>query len=218
MRGVNKVILVGTLGRDPEVKYAANGNAITNLSVATSEQWTDKNTGQKQEKTEWHRVVLFGKLAEIAGQYLRKGSQVYLEGKLQTRKWQDQNTGQDRYTTEVVVDSFNGNLQMLGGSRQGGDVAFDGGFAQAPNQAPNPAQNPAMQSMSQQSSAAPAYQNAGFAQNGMQSSSDPQQANAGFAQNSPMSSPSNSQPSSPQAPQPSPAMAANDFDDDDVPF
>ncbi|NCN42881.1 MAG: single-stranded DNA-binding protein [Thiomicrospira sp.] len=113
-RGVNKVILVGTLGRDPEIKYAANGNAIANLSVATSEQWNDKATGQKQEKTEWHRVVIFGKLAEIAGQYLTKGSQVYLEGKLQTRKWQDQNTGQDRYSTEVVLD-FNGVMQMLGG-------------------------------------------------------------------------------------------------------
>ncbi|HBQ45312.1 MAG TPA: single-stranded DNA-binding protein, partial [Thiomicrospira sp.] len=98
MRGVNKVILVGTLGRDPEMKYAANGNAIATFSVATSEQWNDKSTGQKQEKTEWHRVVIFGKLAEIAGQYLTEGSQVYLEGKLQTRKWQDQNTGQDRYS------------------------------------------------------------------------------------------------------------------------
>jgi len=116
MRGVNKVILVGVLGRDPEVKYAANGNAIANLSVATSEQWNDKATGQKQEKTEWHRVVIFGKLAEIAGKYLTKGSQVYLEGKLQTRKWQDQNTGQDRYSTEVVLD-FNGVMQMLGGKQ-----------------------------------------------------------------------------------------------------
>ena len=116
MRGVNKVILVGTLGRDVEMKYAANGNAIANLSVATSEQWNDKATGQKQEKTEWHRAVIFGKLAEIAGQYLTKGSQVYLEGKLQTRKWQDTNTGQDRYSTEVVLD-FNGVMQMLGGKQ-----------------------------------------------------------------------------------------------------
>ncbi len=128
MRGINKVILVGTLGADPDVKYAANGNAITNLSVATSEEWTDKNTGQKQQKTEWHRVVLFGKLAEIAGQYLNKGSQVYLEGKLQTRKWQDQN-GQDRYTTEVVLSGFDGTMQMLGGGRQGGEASFDQGGA-----------------------------------------------------------------------------------------
>ena len=112
MAGINKVILVGNLGAKQEVKYASNGNAISNLSVATSESWTDKSTGQKQERTEWHRVSLFGKLAEIAGQYLDKGSKVYVEGKLQTRKWQDQN-GQDRYTTEVVVSGFNGTLQML---------------------------------------------------------------------------------------------------------
>lgn len=118
MRGVNKVILVGTLGRDPEVRFTANGSAIANLSVATSEQWNDRATGEKQEKTEWHRVVIFGKLAEIAQQYLTKGSQVYLEGKLQTRKWQDQSTGQDRYSTEVVLD-FNGVMQMLGGGQKG---------------------------------------------------------------------------------------------------
>jgi single-strand DNA-binding protein len=112
MAGINKVILVGNLGNKPEVKYAANGNAIANLSVATSESWTDKNTGQKTEKTEWHRVSIFGKLAEIAGQYLDKGSKVYVEGKLQTRKWQDQ-SGQDRYTTEIVISGFNGTLQML---------------------------------------------------------------------------------------------------------
>ncbi len=112
MAGINKVILVGNLGAKPEVKYASNGNAIANLSVATSESWTDKNSGERQDRTEWHRVSLFGKLAEIAGQYLDKGSKVYVEGKLQTRKWQDQN-GQDRYTTEVVVSGFNGTLQML---------------------------------------------------------------------------------------------------------
>jgi len=112
MAGINKVILVGNLGAKPEVKYASNGNAIANLSVATSESWTDKNSGERQDRTEWHRVSLYGKLAEIAGQYLDKGSKVYVEGKLQTRKWQDQN-GQDRYTTEVVVSGFNGTLQML---------------------------------------------------------------------------------------------------------
>lgn len=112
MAGINKVILVGNLGAKPEVKYASNGNAIANLSVATSESWTDKNTGQKQEKTEWHRVSVFGKLAEIAGQYLDKGSKVYVEGKLQTRKWQDK-TGADRYTTEIVISGFGGTLQML---------------------------------------------------------------------------------------------------------
>ena len=112
MAGINKVILVGNLGAKPEIKYASNGNAISNLSVATSESWNDKSTGQKQERTEWHRVSLFGKVAEIAGQYLDKGSKVYVEGKLQTRKWQDQN-GQDRYTTEVVISGFSGTLQML---------------------------------------------------------------------------------------------------------
>lgn len=145
MRGVNKVILVGTLGADPDVKYAANGNAIANLSVATSEEWNDKNTGQKQQKTEWHRVSIFGKLAEISGQYLRKGSQVYLEGKLQTRKWQDQN-GQDRYTTEVVLTGFNGTMQMLGGGggqRQGqqSQAATSCQQPQHPNQNINPQTN-----------------------------------------------------------------------------
>ena len=113
-RGVNKVILVGNLGKDPEIHHAQNGNTITNITVATSEEWKDKTTGEKQSKTEWHRVVFFGKLAEIAGQYLTKGSQVYLEGKLQTRKWQDQ-SGNDRYSTEIVVDGFDGTMQMLGG-------------------------------------------------------------------------------------------------------
>lgn len=108
-RGVNKVILIGALGNDPDMKYAANGNAIANISVATNEQWKDKATGQKQEKTEWHRVVAFGRLAEIIGEYLKKGSQVYIEGKLQTRKWQD-NSGNDRYTTEIVANE----MQMLG--------------------------------------------------------------------------------------------------------
>lgn len=117
-RGVNKVILVGNVGGDPETRYLPNGNAVTNITLATSETWKDKQTGQPQEKTEWHRVVLFGKVAEIAGQYLRKGSQVYIEGKLQTRKWQDQ-SGQDRYTTEVVVD-LGGSMQLLGG-RGGAD-------------------------------------------------------------------------------------------------
>lgn len=117
-RGVNKVIIVGNLGQDPEVRYMDNGGAVANLSVATSETWRDKNTGEPREKTEWHRVVMFGKLAEVAGEYLRKGSQVYLEGQLQTRKWQDQQ-GQDRYTTEIVVQGFNGVMQMLGGKMDG---------------------------------------------------------------------------------------------------
>jgi single-strand DNA-binding protein len=114
-RGVNKVILVGNLGQDPEVRYMSGG-AVANITLATSESWRDKATGEMKEQTEWHRVVLFGKLAEVAGEYLRKGSQVYIEGQLRTRKWTDQ-SGQEKYTTEVVVN-VGGTMQMLGG-RQG---------------------------------------------------------------------------------------------------
>lgn len=124
-RGVNKVILVGNLGQDPEVRYMPNGGAVANITLATSESWRDKQTGETKEKTEWHRVVLFGKLAEVAGEYLRKGSQVYIEGALQTRKWQDQ-SGQERYTTEVVVN-VGGTMQMLGGRQGGGAGAPAGG-------------------------------------------------------------------------------------------
>ena len=112
MSGINKVILIGNLGAKPELKYSSSNVAITNLSVATSESWTDKNTGQKQEKTEWHRVSVFGKLAEVISKYCDKGSKVYIEGKLQTRKYQDK-SGADRYTTEIVVSGFNGVIQML---------------------------------------------------------------------------------------------------------
>lgn len=137
MRGVNKVILVGNLGNDPEIRYTADGAAIANLSVATSETWKDKSTGQKQEKTEWHKVSIFGKLAEVAAEYLRKGSQVYLEGKLRTSKWQDQN-GQDRYTTGVVIDGFSGSMQMLGGrgDNQGGGMSQNRPAPQQQQQAP----------------------------------------------------------------------------------
>lgn len=106
-RGLNKVILVGNLWSDPEIRYLPNGGAVANITIATSETWRDKATGDNREKTEWHRVVLFGKLAEVAGEFLRKGSQVYIEGQLQTRKWKDQQ-GLDRYSTEVVVQGFNG--------------------------------------------------------------------------------------------------------------
>lgn len=116
--GINKCIILGRLGSDPEVRYMPSGGAVANITIATSESWKDKNTGEPKEKTEWHRVAIFGKLAEVAGEYLRKGSQVYIEGQLQTRKWQDQ-SGQDRYTTEVVVQGFNGVMQMLGGRSQG---------------------------------------------------------------------------------------------------
>lgn len=127
-RGINKVILIGNLGQDPEVRYMPNGGAVCNITVATSETWKDKNSGEQQEKTEWHRVVMFRRLAEIAGEYLKKGSKVYLEGKLQTRKWQDQQ-GQDRYTTEVVADE----MQML--DSRGGSAEYSGGSrATAPQQ------------------------------------------------------------------------------------
>ncbi len=115
-RGVNRVTILGNLGNDPEVKHTASGSAIANLTVATSESWNDKATGEKKEVTEWHRVVLFGKLAEVAGEYLRKGSQVYIEGQLRTRKWTDQ-SGQEKYTTEIVV-GMNGVMQMLGGKQE----------------------------------------------------------------------------------------------------
>ena len=120
-RGINKAIIVGTLGQDPDVKYTASGSPVVNISVATNENWKDKQTGEAQERTEWHRIVIFGKLAEIAAQYLKKGSQVYFEGKIQTRKWQDK-TGQDRYTTEIVANE----MQMLGGKQSSGStVPFD---------------------------------------------------------------------------------------------
>ncbi|MCX8729638.1 single-stranded DNA-binding protein [Gilliamella sp. B2969] len=112
-RGINRVILVGNSGQDPEVRYMPNGSAVANFSVATSESWKDKQTGEQKDRTEWHRVVVFGKLAEIAGEYVKKGTQVYLEGQLQSRKWQDQ-SGQDRYTTEVVINPIGGTLQILG--------------------------------------------------------------------------------------------------------
>lgn len=195
MRGVNKVILVGTLGRDPEVRYAANGSAIANLSVATSESWNDRATGERQEKTEWHRVVIFGKLAEIAAQYLTKGSQVYLEGKLQTRKWQDQ-TGQDRYSTEVVLD-FNGVMQMLGGGQRAGQGQGgygDSSFDQAP-----PRQAPAQNMQG-------GYAQPPVAPQGMGG----QQMQGGYG-GQPVRQPAPAQ-------QPAPAYQPNDFDDDDVPF
>ncbi|MEE8731471.1 MAG: single-stranded DNA-binding protein [Rahnella inusitata] len=125
-RGVNKVILVGNLGQDPEIRYMPNGGAVANMTLATSESWRDKATGEQKEKTEWHRVVLFGKLAEVAGEYLKKGSQVYIEGALQTRKWTDQ-AGVEKYTTEVVVN-VGGTMQMLGG-RTGGGAPAGGGQA-----------------------------------------------------------------------------------------
>ena len=135
MAGINKAIIVGNLGRDPEVRYASNGSAIASITVATSEQWKDKNTGEKQERTEWHRISAFGRLAEIMGEYLKKGSQVYIEGRIQTRKWQDQ-SGQDRYTTEIIANE----MQMLGnrgGASMGSNMPEPDFNQDAPKAAPS---------------------------------------------------------------------------------
>lgn len=129
-RGVNKAIIIGNCGQDPETKYMPSGGAVTNLTIATSETWKDKQTGQPQERTEWHRVVFFNRLAEIAGEYLKKGSKVYIEGSLRTRKWQDKNTGADRYTTEIVANE----MQMLDSRDDGGEPI--------PNKAPQQPQQP----------------------------------------------------------------------------
>jgi len=187
-RGVNKVILIGNLGQDPEVRYMPNGNAVTNVTIATSDSWKDRETGQQQERTEWHRVVFFGKLAEIAGQYLRKGSKVYVEGALRTRKWQD-NQGQDRYTTEIVVD-MNGQMQMLDGRGDNSGYqqpAQQGGFAQTPA----PAQ------------AAPQFQQP--------------QANRGNPQQQAPQQQAPQQQAPQSAPAQQPAAGFDDFDDD-IPF
>jgi len=120
-RGVNKVILVGNLGRDPEIRYTPSGAAVANITLATSESWKDKQTGEQQEKTEWHRVVFFGRLAEIVGEYLKKGAQIYVEGRIKTDKYQDKETGQDRYSTSIVANE----MQMLGGRSGGSSMAHD---------------------------------------------------------------------------------------------
>jgi single-strand DNA-binding protein len=128
MASVNKVIIVGNLGRDPETRYLPSGEAVTNISVATTESWKDKASGEKKEQTEWHRISFFGRLAEVAGEYLKKGSQVYVEGSLRTRKYQDKDTGKDRYSTEIRADR----LQMLG-SREGGGAPREEGRSESAN-------------------------------------------------------------------------------------
>lgn len=151
-RGVNKVMLIGNLGKDPEVRYSPNGGAIATITVATSESWKDKNTGEQVDKTEWHRVVFFRRLAEIAGEYLKKGSKVFIEGKLQTRKWQDKD-GQDRYTTEIVANE----MQML--DSKGGSTNYNqdqqGGYAPQQQAAPQQ-QSYAPQGQAPQQQSAPA--------------------------------------------------------------
>lgn len=144
MASVNKVILVGNLGRDPEVRYSPEGAAICNVSIATTSQWKDRNSGERREETEWHRVVFYNRLAEIAGEYLKKGRSVYVEGRLKTRKWQDKDTGADRYSTEIVADQ----MQMLGGrgdTGEGGGGYGGGGYGDAPPPARSQQQRPAPQ-------------------------------------------------------------------------
>ena len=133
MASVNKVIIVGNLGRDPETRYMPNGDAVTNVAVATTESWKDKNSGEKKELTEWHRITFYRKLAEIAGQYLKKGSQVYVEGRLQTRKWTDKD-GIERYTTEIIADTMQmlGSRQGMGGGGGGGGHSMDDDYGSAP--------------------------------------------------------------------------------------
>ncbi len=193
-KGVNKVILVGNLGNDPEVRYMPNGNAVANLSLATSESWKDQQ-GQVQERTEWHRLTMYRRLAEIAGEYLKKGSQIYVEGKLQTRKWQDQQ-GQDRYTTEIIVDQ----MQMLGG-RGGDGGGGNGGYQRPQNNQGGYNQAPAQGGYNQ------APQQGGGQQGGYNQS---QGQGGGYNQ-----APQGGNPSQPKTP----PMAEPDFDfDDDIPF
>lgn len=209
-RGVNKVIILGNLGNDPEIRSFPNGGAVANLTIATSESWRDKQTGEQREKTEWHRVAVFGKLAEIAGEYLRKGSQVYIEGALQTRKWQDQN-GQDRYTTEVVVQGFNGVMQMIG-ARQGGQQQQQGGGYNNSNQQPQQQNQNAGWGQPQQPAAAP-QQQGGYNQQPQQQQQQqaPQQQSYAPKQQAPAPAPQQ------QAPQQGFNEPSADFDDD-IPF
>ncbi|QYK00969.1 single-stranded DNA-binding protein [Shewanella psychrotolerans] len=220
-RGVNKVILVGNLGKDPEVRYMPNGNAVANFTVATSESWKDQQ-GQVQERTEWHNIVMYRRLAEIAGEYLKKGSKVYLEGKLQTSKWQDQQTGQDRYKTEINASE----MQMLdsrgqGGQQQGGMGQSAGGYAPQQNQyapqaqtapAPRPAAQPAtQQGYAPQQQAAPASQ---------QGYGAPQQQSAPAYAPKPQAAPQQQAPQQRPAPQPQQNFTPDLDDgwDDDIPF
>lgn len=202
-RGINKVILIGNLGADPEVRYTQNSTAIANLSIATSETWKDKQSGEQREQTEWHRVVCYRRLAEIAGEYLRKGSKVYIEGRLQTRKWQGQD-GKDNYTTEIVCND----LQMLdgrtGGGQSGGFGGNQGGFAP-----PQGGQQGGFSGQPQQGGQQSGGNQGGFApaQGGAQQSAPNQQ---GGYSNQPQQGNQGSRPPQPTAPDP-------DFDDD-IPF
>jgi len=226
-RGVNKVIIVGNLGQDPEVRFMPNGSAVANFTVATSETWKDKQTGEQKEKTEWHRIVIYQRLAEIAGEYLKKGSKVFLEGRLQTRKWQNQQ-GADQYTTEIVANE----MQMLDSRGQGGGQQSGGFSQQGQQQGQQQSQQSGgfaqqQQKPAQQSYNKPAQQQGGFAQQGQQSGQQsggfaqqgqqqgqqsynkPAQQQGGFAQQG--------QQNQQQAPKVNPQEPTIDFDDD-IPF
>jgi single-strand DNA-binding protein len=208
MAGVNKVIILGNLGKDPEVRFMPNGGAVANLAVATSDTWKDKQTGEQKEKTEWHRVAMFGKLAEVAGEYLKKGSKVYLEGALQTRKWTNQQ-GQDQFTTEIVVQGYNGVMQMLDGKPQG-----QGGFQQQGQQQGGFSPDQGQQQGQQQQAYKPAQQQGGFQQ--QQASQQP----SGYqqpAQQSGFSSQQGQQQAPQQQAKVNPQEPSIDFDDD-IPF
>ena len=230
-RGVNKVILVGNLGKDPEVRYMPNGNAVANFTVATSESWKDQQ-GQQQERTEWHNIVMYRRLAEVAGEYLKKGSKVYIEGKLQTSKWQDQATGQDRYKTEInasemlMLDSRGqGGGQQGGYGQQQGQQQQSGGYQQAPQQQQ---QQQAPQQERQQAPQQQASQQSGY---GQQQAAPQQQAPAYApkpqqgAQKAPQQAAPKATPQQRPAPQPQQAAPQQNFTpdlddgwDDDIPF
>nr|AAB57886.1 single stranded DNA-binding protein [Shewanella sp. F1A] len=228
-RGVNKVILVGNLGKDPEVRYMPNGNAVANFTVATSESWKDQQ-GQQQERTEWHNIVMYRRLAEVAGEYLKKGSKVYIEGKLQTSKWQDQATGQDRYKTEINANE----MQMLDSRAQGGGQ--QGGYSQqqdqqqqqAPQQQRQQAPQPQTSYQGGQTPQPQSSQQSGY---GQQQAAPQQQAPAYApkpqqgAQQAPQQAASKAAPQQRPAPQPQQAAPQQNFTpdlddgwDDDIPF
>lgn len=225
-RGVNKVILVGNLGKDPEVRYMPNGNAVANFTVATSESWKDQQ-GQMQERTEWHNIVMYRRLAEVAGEYLKKGSKVYLEGKLQTSKWQDQQTGQDRYKTEINASE----MQMLdsrgqGGQQQGGTGQSAGGYAPQQNQytpqqqsAPVARQQPAAQPTAPQPAATQQGYGAPQQTAPQQGAYAPQQQAAPAYAPKPQAAPQQA-PQQRPAPQPQQNFTPDLDDgwDDDIPF
>lgn len=209
MASINKVILVGNLGRDPELRTFPSGDQVANVTIATTDKWRDKNTGENRETTEWHRVAFHGRLAEIVGQYLRKGSQVYVEGSIRTRKWTDPQSGQERYSTEIRADQ----MQMLGG-RQGGGAGGGGdygndGFGNSNYSAPQPRQQPAQSYQTQQPQQHQQPQQPPYQPQQHQSSA-PRQAPAAV----PMQPPT--QPTQPAAPRPTAGF--DDFGDDDIPF